>query len=1004
MKTVRFFSRSLFVRLVSYFFLLSSVIVILLGIFSYRFFIKDIRSAIIQELGAVAAVKEAMLLRWVNEQKQDVVQLASTPSLWSEAAKLLSSGEGSLQFKAAYDSIRIHLDTVVKHNPDFKEVLLFPEKGGKVLLSTDRDSEGDYRVLDTYYIEGKERTFVQTVYPSPVTLKPTMTISTPLRDGGGKLIGVLAVNLNLGQVDSIVQEPTGSGGSEETYLVDRYNTFISGERFGSDEFPKGVHSIGIDGAINGVEGSGIYANFRGIGVIGVYQWVESLDLALLVERDKQEAFTSARGRIAPLLVIGLILVLMLAVGVYLIAKRIVKPVVAVKDAALRVADGDLGSKVPVFTNDEVGVLARSFNQMTTKLKNLYDEIRKNEDHFRALIESSSDLIVVLDENGTFKFVSPSSKKLIGYGPEELVGRNVFGFVHPNDLDRVKCGIFMGTVERSTSFHSVVVRVVDRNRGWRSFEMTMKNLLDNPSIQGILINARDITEKLEAEYALRDSEERYKSFFEEDLTGDYIATPDGAIRSCNPAFARILGFETIGEVKQHNLHTFYPDSLNFENFLSLLREMKKLEYFEKEMRNIQGERIFMVENAIGRFNEEGELEEIKGYIFDNTERKQLEEKLYHAQKMEAVGRLAGGVAHDFNNLLTAIIGYAEMLLMGGSLDEESYANVHEIKKAADRAASLTQQLLAYSRKQMMQPKVIEINYLVTNMELMLRRLIGEDIQLDTNLDPALMPVKADPSQVEQVIMNLAVNARDAMPEGGKLSIATKNVFLDESTCVKYPEISPGYYVLLRVSDTGCGMDEETKEKIFDPFFTTKEIGKGTGLGLSTVFGIVKQSGGHVNVFSDINKGATFHIYLPVIKKVDMDRELEYGAKELRNGSESILVVEDEDVVRRMICRVLINGGYHVYEAAGPITALGITEKMHEEKVELLITDIVMPQMNGRKLATKLLKHFKTMKVLYISGYTKEAIIQQGILEKNVPYLKKPFTPETLTRKVRELLDT
>ena len=999
---MKFFQKSLQARLVGYFFLLSSVIVILLGVISYKFFIKDIKQAIIEELNAIATLKEGVLIRWVSDQRQDVVQMVNLQYFRDKARVLFSSDENSPEYKAAYSSILTHLYYALQYNPDLLEIFLLSEKGGEVVLSTEPSSEGNYRVQDTFFIEGREKTFVQTVYPSAVTLKPTMTISTPLYDNSNKLVGVLAANLNLDQMDRIIQEPTGLGKRGETYLVDRFNTFTSSERFGSEEFPRGVHSTGIDSAIKGIQGSGIYLNYRGIPVIGVYRWIEPLDMALFVEVQKKEAFTSTRRRFIPLSIIGLLLVVLLAVGVHLLAKRIVKPVVSVRDAALRVADGNLDSKVPVITHDEIGVLAESFNQMTFKLKTLYDEIRKNEEHFRALIESSTDIIAVFDQSGVTKFFSPSVERTLGYNLDELLGRNAFELIYPEDISRIK-DVFSRTVEEGFTFYRVVLRVMDKNGGWRTFEATVKNLLDNPAVSGIVVNARDITEKTKAENALRESEERYRSFFEEDLTGDYIATPDGAVLSCNPAFARILGFSSIEDVKKHNLYSFYSDALNFEKFLEVLEKNKKLEYFEKEMRNIQGKQIYVVENAIGRFNGAGKLVEIQGYIFDNTERRQLEEKLYHVQKMEAVGRLAGGIAHDFNNLLTAIIGYSEMLLLKNSLDKDSYANVHEIKKAADRAALLTQQLLAYGRKQVLQPKVIDLNQLVMNMEMMLKRLLREDIYLKTKLDSGLMPIKADPGQIEQVIMNLVVNARDAMPNGGKIIIETKNTFLDESYCEDYPEISPGTYVMLSINDSGCGMDEETRAKIFDPFFTTKEVGKGTGLGLSTVFGIIKQSDGHISVDSDVNRGSTFTIYLPIIDDSNESYKLELDEKKMQNGNESILVVEDEEVVRRMIYRILSNIGYNVYEVKGPTQAISLMEKLKNKKIELLITDIVMPQMNGRKLAAKLLKQLDNLKVLYISGYTEDGILHQGILKEDVSYLQKPFTPDVLAHKVREVLD-
>jgi len=290
-----------------------------------------------------------------------------------------------------------------------------------------------------------------------------------------------------------------------------------------------------------------------------------------------------------------------------------------------------------------------------------------------------------------------------------------------------------------------------------------------------------------------------------------------------------------------------------------------------------------------------------------------------------------------------------------------------------------------------------------MEMMLKRLLREDIYLKTKLDSGLMPIKADPGQIEQVIMNLVVNARDAMPNGGKIIIETKNTFLDESYCEDYPEISPGTYVMLSITDSGCGMDEETRAKIFDPFFTTKEVGKGTGLGLSTVFGIIKQSDGHISVDSDVNRGSTFTIYLPIIDDSNESYKLELDEKKMQNGNESILVVEDEEVVRRMIYRILSNIGYNVYEVKGPTQAISLMEKLKNKKIELLITDIVMPQMNGRKLAAKLLKQLENLKVLYISGYPEDGILHQGILKEDTSYLQKPFTPDVLAHKVREVLD-
>jgi PAS domain S-box-containing protein len=389
-------------------------------------------------------------------------------------------------------------------------------------------------------------------------------------------------------------------------------------------------------------------------------------------------------------------------------------------------------------------------------------------------------------------------------------------------------------------------------------------------------------------------------------------------------------------------------------------------------------------------------------YDVTERRLLEEQLRQSQKMEAVGQLAGGVAHDFNNLLTVITGYSDLTLR--RLDNESpfRSSLEEIKKAGERAASLTRQLLAFSRKQVLQPKVLQLNAIVADVDKMLRRLIGEDIDPLTLLEPSLGQIKADPGQVEQVILNLAVNARDAMPQGGKLTIETQNVYLDNQYARRHTAIQPGNYVMLAVSDTGCGIDAETQVRMFEPFFTTKEQGKGTGLGLSTVYGIVKQSGGHLWVYSEIGKGTTFKIYLPRIDEVIESDEARSALAELPQGRETVLLTEDEEQVRQMIQMILEMGGYRVLEAASGEEALTLF-KQHEGQIDLIMTDVVMPQMSGRELAQSLEVLHPGIKVLYMSGYTDDAIVRHGLLDQEIAFLQKPFTPDALMRKVREVLD-
>ena len=398
----------------------------------------------------------------------------------------------------------------------------------------------------------------------------------------------------------------------------------------------------------------------------------------------------------------------------------------------------------------------------------------------------------------------------------------------------------------------------------------------------------------------------------------------------------------------------------------------------------------------------ETSTLLGVATEITERKRLEEQLMQSQKMEAVGQLAGGVAHDFNNILTAIVGYTDLLAAELDGHERQLEDLEEIRKAARRAAALTRQLLAFSRKQVLEPRIIDLNAVVLNLDKMLRSLISENIELKTDLATGLAAARADPNQIEQVIMNLAINARDAMADGGTVTIETGNATLSDAYAAQHVSVIPGDYVMLAVSDTGCGMDEQTKSRIFEPFFTTKPAGRGTGLGLSTVYGIVKQSGGNIWLYSEPGKGTTFKIYLPAVEALPEDIGTVAPAEPARRGGGTVLVVEDDEQLRRLTHRALAGQGYTVLEADRGSTALDIARR-HTGQIDLLLTDVVMPDTNGRKLAEAIQAARPGMRVLYMSGYPDGAIASHGMLEPGVAYLAKPFTTDAITRKVREVLE-
>jgi two-component system cell cycle sensor histidine kinase/response regulator CckA len=523
--------------------------------------------------------------------------------------------------------------------------------------------------------------------------------------------------------------------------------------------------------------------------------------------------------------------------------------------------------------------------------------------------------------------------------------------------------------------------------------------------------QEIAERVRAEKELRESEEQFRNVFENAPIGIYRTTPDGRILMANPALVRMLGYASFDELAQVNLEGGeYGPSYQRLAFKERIESAGQVTGLEDAWTRKDGSSILIRENAKIVRDGHGNALYYDGTVENITEHRHLEAQLLQAQKMEAVGRLAGGVAHDFNNLLTAIQGYTSLLLddlaPGDSPDwppaEEIVENLQEIEQAADRAAALTNQLLVFSRKQVLQPRVHDLNLLVRSIFSMLQRLIGEDIELCTILTPEAVRVKADPSQVEQVIMNLAINARDAMPGGGQLTFETANVVLGEAYAQLHPNVEPGAYAMLSVSDTGIGMTQEVKSHLFEPFFTTKEKGKGTGLGLATVWSIVDQSGGHIEVDSRPGIGTTFKVYLPCAEEKVEAAEGWLSARDLLRGTETVLLVEDEEMVRRLAYRVLERCGYAVLEAREADEAL-LLGKEHAGTIDLLVTDVVMPGMGGHDLVERIVALRPEIKVLYVSGYTDDTVAHHGVLDPGVAFLQKPFTPLVLAHKVREVLD-
>ena len=504
-------------------------------------------------------------------------------------------------------------------------------------------------------------------------------------------------------------------------------------------------------------------------------------------------------------------------------------------------------------------------------------------------------------------------------------------------------------------------------------------------------------------ALQHSAASYRSLIQGATYGIFRCRVDGKFVTVNPALVAMLDYRSEAELLAANLVTdINPDPDKGAQLLEQYRQAGRLDGVEVEWKRKDGTLIAVRLSGQTVLDESGALEGFELIAEDLGERRHLEEQLRQAQKMETVGRLAGGVAHDFNNLLTIISGFSQLLLEHLEAGDPRRSYVNEIREAGMRAASLTRQLLALGRRQVLLPQVLELNAIVARMDKMLRPLLGEDIELLTVLPPDLGRVKADPGQIEQVLLNLAVNARDAMPGGGKLTLETANVDLDESYVLSHAEVRSGPYVMLAMSDTGCGMDAETQSHIFEPFFTTKENGKGTGLGLAMAYGIVKQSEGYLWVYSERGQGTTFKIYLPRVQEVAEPVAVNQVQAGPAVGSETVLLVEDETSVRSLVRGLLEARGYTVLEASRADEALLICQQ-HPGPIHLLLTDVVMPQTMGPALAESLQVLRPTMKVLYMSGYTDHAAFRNGALQAGTSFIQKPFTPETLTQNVRRVLD-
>ncbi|NOX90556.1 MAG: PAS domain S-box protein [Calditrichaeota bacterium] len=640
----------------------------------------------------------------------------------------------------------------------------------------------------------------------------------------------------------------------------------------------------------------------------------------------------------------------------------------------------------------------------TERKKVEEALAESEKRYRTIVETSHDGILIVDENYKFVYVNDQFCKIVGYSEKELIGRDFRKFLAEESKD-----IVAERYKRRQRGEEVPPKyefyIIRKDGQKRIVEISSTVIKDSRGKIQTISQIKDITDRKQAEKDLRESEEKYRNLIEQSNDAIFLLF-NGKYELINRKFQEMFG------VTQEE--TLRPDF----NFLQLVAPKSK-QMVQERMRYIaSGESVepnyqftaitrdgkeIEVEASVSHIKYKGGIA-TQGILRDITERKQLQDELLQAQKMESIGKLAAGIAHDFNNLLTVINGYSNLLILDPSLPDGLKKKVEQIHKAGQQAAGLTNQLLAFSRKQVIHPKVVDLNQLIINMEKMLRRVISENIELIVKTTPFPIPITIDPAQLDQVLLNLAVNARDAMPDGGRLFIETSKVHFDYSRSKRHPFVQKGQYARLIVSDTGVGMDKETQAHIFEPFFTTKGVGHGTGLGLSTVYGIVKQNNGFILVNSKPGKGTTFRLYFPVASDdiEAMDHTTQVRKNNSLIGTETILLVEDEDAVRKFISDLLTEYGYHILSASSPDEGLEIF-RQKKNQIDLLISDIIMPGMNGKELFEKLSKFKPDLKVLYISGYAADIISKLSIMNGHVKFIQKPIKMNEFLKVLRDILD-
>jgi PAS domain S-box-containing protein len=882
---------SLHRRLVASFLATATVVLALSSLAAFLQARATLRQSLFERLEAVALVKEGELNLWIGDQRGDLIFLAGLDEVVRATVRLAESPPGAEP--GTRDRVSMLLDSARSLELDASEVFLMSTRGGRVLASSDRARIEEYRAQDLYFVNGLQGTWIQNVYASPATGRPTVTISTPVRSGE-QVAGVLAAHLDLTRIDNILAERTGLGTSGEAYLVTALNDFVSSRRFGREEARRGVHTVGVQRALAGTSGTAVYSNYAGARVLGAWRWNEARQLALLVEIAAAEAFAPARDLVLTILFFGLGAVALMAAGIVLVARRIAQPILGVAAAAERVARGDFDATAPVVTRDEVGVLARTFNDMTARLRALYDDLSEQIGAtgraYRALEESQQLLQSFVDNTGNLILAFDRKGRLL------LINRRVEELLH------VRRNEVRGQRPRTAlpgELAGLVEEILERALG------TMGEV------------ERDA--RIEAAGAT----------FIFHLIAFPLAHPGRA-----PFGAGIVGVDLTERARQEEEH------------------------------------------------------------------RRLEAGVQQAQKLESLGLLAGGIAHDFNNILTAIVGGATMALDEIPARSSARADLEQVVTAAERAAKLTRQMLAYAGRASFAVETFDLNVVIREMAELIGVSVSRTVRLEQDLARRLPAVRADRTQVSQVILNLVTNAAEAtQSRGGTVWVRTAARSADEIAIGEYrfAPAEAASFAELTVRDDGSGIEPDTMEKMFDPFYSTK--GSGRGLGLAAVLGIVRQSGGALKVVSRPGAGTTFTVLFPSVSDAPRTETGTPSGTQSYRGSGTVLLVDDEEAVRQMIRRALERAGYSVLEAADGREGVAVFERERSRLVAIVL-DVTMPVMGGAEAFSLMRQMGPLVPVVVSSGFDQQDTAH-AFTGDAVVFLQKPYRPEQLLKKLRAM---